>query len=83
MKPVDCWDRGFEFPKRHGYSSLVFVTRCVYKGSLRRADHSFRGAPPAVFVCADSETSTLRRPRPELRCGNTERKRRRKKKDFH
>jgi hypothetical protein len=38
---------------------------------MRRADHSFRGVLPVVCVCVclivcDLETSTVRRPRPEL-----------------
>jgi len=82
MKPVDCWDRGFEFLRGHGYSFLVFVMSCADKRSLRRADHSFRGVLPAVFVCVDLETSTVRRPRPEMGCGATERKSGRKKTDF-
>jgi hypothetical protein len=29
LRPLDCWDRGFEFRCGHEYLSLVFVVYCV------------------------------------------------------
>jgi hypothetical protein len=53
----------------------VFVVCCVGKRPLRRADLSFRGVRFRVFVIVcDLETSTMRRPRSELGCKNTEKK---------
>jgi len=29
LQPLDCWDGGFEFRWRQGFSSVVFVVWCV------------------------------------------------------
>jgi hypothetical protein len=29
LRPLHCWDRGFEFPYGHEYFSLVFIVCCV------------------------------------------------------
>ena len=40
---------------------------------MRRADLSFRGVLPCVCVCVcDLETSTMKRPGPDLACSTTE-----------
>jgi hypothetical protein len=39
LRPLACWDCGFESRRGHGCLSLVIVKCCL----LRRADHSSRG----------------------------------------
>ena len=46
LRPLACWDRGFESHRGHGCLSVVSVVCC----QLRRADHSSRGVLPTV-VC--------------------------------
>ena len=59
MRPLVCWDRGFEIHWKH----WIFVCRfcCVLskQWTLRRADHSLRGVIPGECVC-DTAASTQR-----------------------
>jgi len=41
LRPLACWDCGFESPRGHGFLSLVIVVCC--QRSLRQTDPSFRG----------------------------------------
>ena len=74
VRPFYCWDRGFEFLWGHGCSSLVFVVCCVGSGLcdglITRSEESYRVCV-CLIVC-DLETSTTRRPGPELGCCVTE-----------
>ena len=50
LRPLDCWDRGFESHQRSAFLSVVSVVGC--QRSLRRADHSSKGVLPiAVRRC--------------------------------
>ena len=49
LRPLACWNCGFESRRVHGCLSLVSDVCCQVK-PLRRADHSSRGVPPCV-VC--------------------------------
>jgi len=71
LRPLDCWDCGFE--SRWGHGCLLCVL-CRLR-PLWRADHSFGGFIPVVCVCVylracvcvrfcDLTTSTMRSPRP-------------------
>ena len=46
LRPLDCWDRGFEFRQRNGYSSLVFTACRVDSGLceqlISRSEESYR-----------------------------------------
>ena len=62
LTPLDCWHSGFESSWGHGYS-IVFVL--CYVGSGLCDELITRSE--CACVC-DLETSTMRRPRPELDC---------------
>ena len=47
LRPLACWDCGFESRRWHGCRSLVSVVCC----SLRLADPSCRVVLPSVCVC--------------------------------
>jgi hypothetical protein len=49
LRPLACWDCGFESRRGHGCLSLVGVLCC--QRFLRRADHSSREVLPSVCVC--------------------------------
>ena len=48
LRPFACWDCGFE-SLRSMDICLLWVLCVVRSRSLRRADHSFRGALPIVL----------------------------------
>jgi hypothetical protein len=66
LRPLACWDCGFESSRRYGCLSWVF--RVVRYRSLRRADHSSRGVLPSV-VCPMSVIAKPRKVRPWHRIG--------------
>jgi len=70
LRPLDGWDRRFEFCWRLAHCVRSVLCR---QRPVRRADHSIRGVLPGVclIVCV-LETSTMRRPRPDLGCCGTE-----------
>jgi len=43
LRPLPCWDCGFESHRGHGCLSVVSVLCVVRLRSVRRADHSSRG----------------------------------------
>ena len=50
LRPLACWDCGFEYRRRHGCLSVVCIVCCQVE-SLRRVDHSSRGVLPTVVRC--------------------------------
>jgi len=50
MRPLACWDCGFEYGRGHGCLSLVCVMYCQVDKPLSRADHSSRGFLPSVIL---------------------------------
>jgi hypothetical protein len=61
VRPLGCWDCGFEFPRGHGCLSLVNVACCRVEVSAtgRAVDHR-RPTECGVSEC-DHETSLMRR----------------------
>jgi hypothetical protein len=49
LRPLDCWDRGFESRIRHGYSSVVFVV-CSQIQVYATSWSLVRGVLPSVCV---------------------------------
>ena len=51
LRPLDCWDRGFE--SRCGQKMSVYCVCCVlcWQQLLRRVDCSFGGVCVCVCVC--------------------------------
>jgi hypothetical protein len=70
LRPLACWDCGFESWRRHGCLSLVNVVCCQVECSLHRADHSCK----RVLLCVvyptecDHEASAMSRPMPTRGC---------------
>jgi hypothetical protein len=71
LRPLSCWDRGFKFRWRHGFSSRVSVLCCVSNGLcdelITRSEVSTRCV--CVCVCrtvCDQGTSTVKRPNTDL-----------------
>jgi len=59
LRPLSCWDCGFETRRKRGCLSLVNVVCC----QLRRTDHSSGSSPTECGVSeCDREASTMRRP---------------------
>jgi len=87
LRPLDCWDCGFQS------GAVIFVCsvcRVARQRPLQRAGHLFRGVLARVCVCVcvcvivcDLETSTTWWPTPELGCGVTKKKKERKKKSHY
>ena len=48
LQPLHCWDRGFEFCRRHGLLSVVFV--CLFVGS-ELCDGLMTGSSANGCVC--------------------------------
>ena len=80
LRPLCCWDHGFEFHSGHGCSSLVFFVCFVGSGLceelITRSEDSYCvcvsncvcvRARACLIVC-DLETSTKKPPRQQLRC---------------
>jgi hypothetical protein len=69
LKPLDGWDRGFEFLLGMGIRLLSLL--CV--AQLVASAHSPKRSLPVLSMCVcltvcDLETSTVRRATPELGC---------------
>jgi hypothetical protein len=75
LRLLDSWDRSFEYRFWRGFSSVLFVVFCVGSGLcdwlITRPEQSYRLCV-CLTVC-DLETSTVRRPSPEVGCWVTER----------
>ena len=52
LRPLACWDCGFESRRGHGCLSVLSVACCQVERSLWRADHSFREVlQPVMRLC--------------------------------
>ena len=74
LRPLDCWDCGFESRRGHGCSSVESVLCRVGRG---RCDELITHSEESCRVCVcltvcDLETWTLRQPRSVLGCCSTD-----------
>ena len=65
LRPLACWDCGFESHRGHG--CLAWVLYVARYRSLRQSDRLSRGVLPTV-VCRASASSWMRRPWPTWGC---------------
>jgi hypothetical protein len=69
LRPLACWDCGFEFHRRHGCLSLVSIVCCQVSETGRSLVQS---SPTECGVSqCDCEASIMRRPWPTRVCGAT------------
>ena len=59
LRPLVCWDFGFEFRREHGYLSLAIIVCC--QRPLRQADRSSRGVLKSLVCLIECDLGTLTR----------------------
>jgi hypothetical protein len=64
LRPLACWDCGFESRRGHGCLSLVSVVCCQVEVSATGRSLVQRSPTECVVSERDLETSTMKRPRP-------------------
>lgn len=76
LQLFDSCDRGFEFCRRHGYSSLAFFVCCIGSGLFNNlTTRSEESCWVCVLSVCDQETSTMGRCMLNFGCCATEKKR--------
>ena len=61
LRPIACWNYGFESRREHGCLSLVSVVCVVRYRSLRRVDHRSKLVLRNLVCLCDLGTSKVRR----------------------